>query len=88
MNDKKSRILEVEGRKVRCLPEKREPVEKCMFCVHSKKILESGVWKVSPARAYCVLNRSDDKVDMEKADAIECDDIKGEGYRSILNVIS
>ncbi|MBN1431688.1 MAG: hypothetical protein JW931_02840 [Methanomicrobiaceae archaeon] len=88
MNDNKSRILEVEVGKVLCLPKKREPVEKCIFCVHSKKIHEAGVWKISPARAYCVLNRSDDKVNIEKADAIECDDIKGEGYRSILNVIS
>jgi len=88
MTDKKTRILEVEKGEVQCLPDRRVSIEKCRFCVHSKKILESGVWKASPARAYCVLNKNNDRVDMEKADAIECDDLKREGYRSILNIIS
>ena len=88
MSEGRTRILDVEEMEVRCLPGKREHVDRCRFCVHSKKIPESGRWKVSPARAYCVLSRSDDVVDMNKAEAVECDDMKGEGFRSILNVIS
>lgn len=87
-DEKKTRILQIENGEVRCLPEKMESVEKCRFCVHSKKFRESGTWKVSPARAYCVLSRKSDKVNFEKADSVECDDLRGEGFRSIMNVIS
>jgi len=78
-----TRILDIERGEVRCLPGKRETAEKCRFCVHSKKFRVNGAWKISPARAYCSLCRTD-----EDADAVECDDLKGEGFRSILNIIS
>lgn len=88
MTDKNTRILVIEDREVQCLPGKRESVEKCRFCVHSKRFREAGIWKVSPARAYCTLCKSNDAVNIDNADAVECDDINGEGYRSILNIIS
>jgi hypothetical protein len=87
-NNAKTRILRIESGEVQCLPEKRESVDKCRFCVHSKRFREAGVWKVSPARAYCTLCKNTDKVNFDIADAVECDDMKNEGYRSILNVIS
>ena len=87
-SDAKTRILEIENGEVQCLPGKRESIDKCRFCVHSKKFREAGAWKVSPARAYCTLSRSNDKVNFDIVEAIECDDLKNEGYRSILNVIS
>lgn len=83
-----TRILDIHNGEVLCLPKKLESVEKCRFCVHSKRFREADVWKISPARAYCSLCRGDDKINFDKIDAVECDDLKNEGYRSILNIIS
>lgn len=88
MDDKKSRILEAGGGEVQCLSNRREPLEKCRLCVHSVKFREAGVWKPSPARAYCVLSRNCGKVNMKAVNAVECNDTAGEGYRSIMNIIS
>jgi hypothetical protein len=87
-NNSRVRVLEIENGEVRCLPKKRESIDKCRFCVHSKRFREAGVWKASPARAYCTLCRSSDPVDFERVETVECDDLKNEGYRSILNIIS
>ena len=83
-NEKKSRVLEVDVEKVQCLSDRREPLEKCSLCVHSVKFRESGTWKPSPARAYCVLSRNTGKVDLKAVDAVECDDKKGEVYRRVV----
>ena len=87
-NDGRTRVLEIERGEVQCLPKKREPIDKCRFCVHSKRFRDAGVWKTSPARAYCTLCRSSDSVDFDRVEAVECDDLKNEGFRSIMNIIS
>jgi hypothetical protein len=42
----------------------------------------------SPARAYCSRCRDIPDVDMAKVEAVVCDDLSGEGFRSITNIIS
>ena len=87
MNER-SRILEVESGVVDCIFGKKEPLEKCRFCVHSKKFRQNGIWRVSPARAYCTFSKNYEEVDFNYVDAVECDDLRGEGFRSIMNIIS
>lgn len=82
-----TRFLTVSGGNVRCLPEKSESVDKCRFCVHSVKFQVNGKMVDSPARAYCLVKRTTDKVEMSSVEAVECDDASGEGFRSMMNVI-
>ncbi len=88
MADKEYRILKVEGGAVDCLPSVREPVEKCRFCVFSRYFKIKGTDYPSPALAFCVLHRQDSReIDLKQVDAVTCADRKGEGFRSMLNVI-
>ena len=86
-SDGKNRVVDVAGRHVICAG-KREEIEKCRFCVHSVSFECDGVWVKSPARAYCSRCRSTDPVNLDKVTAVMCDDRAGEGFRSIMNIIS
>jgi hypothetical protein len=88
MTDGNYRILKVISGFVECLPEKKENTERCRFCVHSRKFMVNGVWYDSPARTYCMACRTTRMPDYKNADAVMCDDLKIEGFRSFLNIIS
>ena len=88
MTEKTFRTLYAEKGVVQCLPHKKESVEKCRFCVHSVSFLERGRWIKSPARAFCNACRSTEEVSLTKVEAVLCDDKKGEGYRSMMNIIT
>lgn len=47
-----------------------------------------GRWVGSPARAYCRVQRSTEAVDLDEVAMVRCDDGAGEGFRSIMSVIS
>ncbi len=87
MTEKFSRTLEVKDGKVQCTESRTEEVEKCRFCLHSTHFKEGEVWVFSPARAYCISVRSTNKVDLKKVRSVRCDDRKGEGFQSMLNII-
>lgn len=82
------RTLIVSEASVQCLPEKREEVLKCRFCVHSVRFHTKKTIISSPARAYCNRSRNTGEIDVKEVTEVICDDMIQEGYRSILNVIS
>ncbi|MDD4127222.1 MAG: hypothetical protein PHV39_05990 [Methanomicrobium sp.] len=88
MTEKPKRNLKVDNGSVQCLSHKKEDIEKCRFCVHSVSFLENGKYIKSPARAFCTMCRSTEEVSLKDVEAVVCDDYKGEGYRSIMNIIS
>lgn len=87
MSKKALREIPVTGGLVECGSGKRESIDKCRFCVHSKEFLTPGGWVPSPARAYCTMTRATNQVDLKKVTAVRCDDDKKEGFRSIMNII-
>jgi hypothetical protein len=82
------RTLPVEKGKVECLPGEPVTLDRCRFCVHSTSFRIKGVWISSPARAYCVRSTAEKDVDLATVEVVECDDVDGEGYRSIMSIIS
>ncbi|MDD3977369.1 MAG: hypothetical protein PHI15_04345 [Methanomicrobium sp.] len=88
MTEKSTRTLKAEKGFVKCLPDKSENVEKCRFCVHSVAFLHGEKYIKSPARAFCTLTRSTEEVSLKDVTEVVCDDLRGEGYRSMMNVIS
>jgi hypothetical protein len=82
------RILPVFKGTVECLPRESVTLEHCRFCVHSTSFRIEGEWITSPARAYCLRSKVVKEVDLSTVEEVECDDLDGEGYRSIMNIIS
>ena len=81
-------IIPVIKGKVQCLADKKEPVENCGFCVHSREFTVKGRFITSPALAYCTKCRVTENVDFTKAEAVKCADRQGGGFHSITNIIS
>ena len=71
-----------------CLPGDSVTLDRCRFCAHSTQFCIRGTWITSPARAYCVVSKAEKDVDLATVEEVECDDTGGEGYRSIMNIIS
>ncbi len=88
MTDDEYRILPVMTGKVQCLAEKKEPVENCGFCIHSREFKVQNRFIKSPALLYCTKSRITEKVDYSKAEAVKCADRQGGGFHSITNLIS
>ena len=82
------RILQATGGRVQCLPEKKEPLENCGFCIHCREFRVGGKFVKSPSLAYCTKCRVTERVDFKKADAVKCADRQGEGFHSITSIIS
>ncbi len=82
------RRLPVARGRVQCTPHAAVPVDRCGFCVHSARVVVKGREVPSPARAYCSRCRDTSPVDMTKVEEIVCDDLSGEGFRNIANIIS
>ncbi|MDK2990531.1 MAG: hypothetical protein PWR16_2060 [Methanoculleus sp.] len=81
------RLAVVRGR-VQCTVKETVPVDRCRLCVHSALVVVKGRELPSPARAYCSRCRDAPKIDMAKVETVVCDDLSGEGFRSIANIIS
>lgn len=88
MTDKEYRILPAMKGYVQCLPEKKEPLENCGFCIHCREFRVGGEFVKSPSLAYCMKCRVTGRVDITKADAVKCADRQGEGFHSITSIIS
>ena len=88
MTDDLNRILPVIKGRVQCLPDKKEPVENCGFCIHSREFKVQDRFIKSPALLYCTKCRVTEKVDFTKAEAVKCADRQGGGFHSITNIIS
>jgi hypothetical protein len=88
MADEEYRLLPATKGMVQCLPEKKQPLENCGFCIHSREFRVGGNFVRSPALAYCMKCRVTERVDYTKADAVRCADSRGEGFHSITNIIS
>ena len=82
------RTLRVEKGKVGCLPGEPVTLDRCRFCVHSTMFRIRGAWVTPPARAYCLRSRAEKDVDLSTVEEVECDDLGGEGYRSLTSIIS
>ncbi len=88
MTERQIRELPVSGGTVRCLPALSVPLSRCRFCVHSTQFCVQGTWVASPARAFCMRQRATDEVALSDVTGVRCDDLRSEGYRSIMNIIS
>lgn len=88
MADIEYRILPAVSGKVQCLPEKKEPLENCGFCIHCREFRVGGKFVKSPSLAYCTKCRITEQVDYKRADAVKCADRQGEGFHSITSLIS
>lgn len=87
MNEKDT-IKEIRQGNVECRPAEVISLEHCRFCVHSKAFVVRGRHLPSPARIYCLAQKpSKEVIDFTMAEAVVCDDRKGEGYRSIMNIL-
>jgi hypothetical protein len=82
------RILPAVKGKVQCLPEKKEPVENCGFCIHCREFGIGGRFVKSPSLAYCTKCRITERVDLTKVTSVKCADHQGGGFHSITNIIS
>lgn len=82
------RIIPVKKGKVECLVDKNEDLERCRFCVFSRFFRIKGEDIKAPALAFCPRHGNADCVDLSKVESVICGDRKGEGFMSILNVIS
>ena len=82
------RRLPVVRGPVRCTERESVPIDQCRLCVHSARVVVKGIELPSPARAYCSRCRDAPDIDMAKVEAVLCDDLSGEGFRSIANIIS
>jgi len=81
------RLPAVRGR-VQCKQNESVPIDLCRLCVHSALVVVKGRELPSPARAYCSRCRDAPDVDMAEVEVVVCDDLSGEGFRSITNIIS
>lgn len=88
MSESRNRVLDVKGGKVHCLPGKDEPVEHCRLCIHAREFRINGKFLKSPSLAYCVACRTTDEVDIKKAEAVRCADMRGDGFHNIAGIIS
>lgn len=88
MIEAEQRVLRVEKGRVECRPGVRIGLDRCRFCASSRAFCESGIWKRSPALAYCMASRVTEEVDLSKVEAVRCADRTGEGFRSIMSIIS
>lgn len=88
MSEDTYRVLTVQKGAVPCQPDRDEDLDHCRFCVFSRYFQVKGEWIKSPALAFCAVHRATDKVDFTRVEAVKCADRRGEGFRSILNVIS
>jgi hypothetical protein len=82
------RTLEVVKGKVRCLPDKDEPVEHCRLCIHAREFKVGRKFLKSPSLAYCLACRVTEDVDVKSAEAVRCADRQGEGFHNIAGIIS
>lgn len=88
MTEAEQRELPVEKGTVECRPGARIGLDRCRFCASSRAFRERGTWKRSPALAYCMACRVTEDVDLAQVDAVRCADRTGEGFRSIMSIIS
>jgi hypothetical protein len=88
MTEAASRELKVSGGRVECRPGTFVEIDRCRFCACSREFCEAGMWKQSPALAYCMRSRTTEGVDLERVSAVRCSDRTGEGFRSIMSIIS
>jgi len=88
MTGEEYRILPATKGKVQCLPEKKEPVENCGFCIHCREFGIGTTFVKSPSLAYCTKSRVTERVDFTKVTAVKCADRQGEGFHSITSIIS
>lgn len=88
MTEENYRILPAVQGKVQCLPDKKEPVEYCGFCIHCREFSIGGRFVKSPSLAYCTKSRVTERVDLSKVTAVKCADRQGEGFHSITSIIS
>jgi hypothetical protein len=87
MNEK-VKIKEIRKGTVECRPDEVIPLDYCRFCVHSKSFMLGGREVPSPARIYCLARKpSKEEIDFTLVEAVVCDDRRGEGYRSMMNII-
>ncbi|MDD2472940.1 MULTISPECIES: hypothetical protein [unclassified Methanoculleus] len=82
------RHLPVVRGRVQCTQQEAVSIDRCRLCVHSVRVMVGGREVTSPARAYCSRCRDTPDVDMAKVEEIVCDDVSGEGFRNIANIIS
>ncbi|MFH0966448.1 MAG: hypothetical protein V1862_02030 [Methanobacteriota archaeon] len=87
MSSRPLRTLGVIRGLVECLPHKKEDLDHCRFCAHSVRFRVNGKEVPSPARAFCSLQKNTIEVDLTKVEAVFCDDLLSEGFRSIMNII-
>ncbi|WP_332448853.1 hypothetical protein [Methanoculleus sp.] len=83
-----TRCLRVVRGRVECTTGKPMPADRCGLCVHSVRVVVKGREVPSPARAYCSRCRDAERVEMGSVEAVFCDDLSGEGFRSITSIIS
>lgn len=88
MTETEPRELGVETGTVECRPGVRVGLDRCRFCASSRAFLERGTWKRSPALAFCNTSRVTEEVDLANVEAVRCADRTGEGFRSIMSIIS
>jgi hypothetical protein len=82
------RYLPVVRGRVQCTQKEVTSIDLCRLCVHSARVVVKGRELPSPARAYCSRCRDIPNIDMTKVEVVVCDDLSGEGFRSITNIIS
>jgi hypothetical protein len=81
-------IKKIQKGVVECRPGEVISVDHCRFCVHSRAFVVNGKEVPSPARIYCLAQKpSKEEVDFSLVESVVCDDRKGEGYRSMMNII-
>ena len=81
------RELVVEKGTVQCLPDKREDLDHCRFCIHCREFRVNGAWVKSPSLVYCTKCRVTEEIDLKKIEGVKCADRQDEGFHSIASII-
>ncbi|MFZ0004867.1 MAG: hypothetical protein WCC86_10935 [Methanoregula sp.] len=72
---------------VQCLPNKKEPVDHCRFCIHCRDFKINGQYVKSPSLAYCAKCQVTGEVDLSAVQAVRCADRQSEGFHNIADII-
>ncbi|MGA2103830.1 hypothetical protein [Methanoregula sp.] len=87
MGSETYRELNTTDHMVQCLPDKKEPVDHCRFCIHCREFKIKGQYVKSPSLAYCIKCQVTGEVDLSSVQAVKCVDRQSEGFHSIADII-
>ena len=80
--------IPIKDKQLTCTDGVKRDIMYCRMCRHSRYFIVDGKQERSPALAFCLRERVDKPVSLEKATAVGCVESAGDGFSSVTNIIS